>query len=86
MNIANSNSALVNNSFTSDIQEKICNALGCYRFADTKLSLKIGEVGSFPWDRFQSPVQSVGITRSASVVLPAQNESQHADLAPRRFG
>jgi hypothetical protein len=43
MNTANSNSALVNNSFTSDIQEKICNALGCYRFADTKLSLKIGE-------------------------------------------
>jgi hypothetical protein len=44
------------------------------------------KVGVFPWDRFRSPVQSVGIMRSASVVLPAQNESQHADLAPRRFG
>ena len=43
MNIANSNSALVNNSFTSKIQDKICNCLGCYRFADTKIPMKIGE-------------------------------------------
>ena len=43
MNIANNNSALVNNSFTSKIQDEICNCLGCYRFADTKISLKIGE-------------------------------------------
>ena len=43
MNIANSKSALVNNSFTSDTQDKICNCLGCNRFADTKVSLKIGE-------------------------------------------
>ena len=42
MNIANSNSALVNNSFTSDNQDKICNCLGCYQSADTKISLKIG--------------------------------------------
>ena len=40
MNTANSKSALVNNSYT---QDKICNCLGCYRFADTKVSLKIGE-------------------------------------------
>ena len=31
MNIANNKSALLNNSFTSDIQEKICNCLGCNR-------------------------------------------------------
>lgn len=44
MNIANSKSALVNNSFTSDTQEdKICNCLGCFRFADTKVPLKIGK-------------------------------------------
>ena len=43
MNIANSNSALVNNSFTSKIQDKICNCLGCYRFADTIIPMKIGE-------------------------------------------
>ena len=43
MNIANSKSALVNNSFTSDIQDKICNCLGCYRFANTKISLKLDE-------------------------------------------
>ena len=30
MNITNSKSALVNNSFTSNIQENICNCLGCY--------------------------------------------------------
>ena len=42
MNIANSKSALVNNSFT-DIQDKICNCLGCYRFANTKISLKLDE-------------------------------------------
>jgi hypothetical protein len=43
MNIANSKSVLPNNSFTSDIQEKICNCLGCYRFADIKVALKIGK-------------------------------------------
>ena len=43
MNTANSKSTLLNNSFTSNIQEKICNCLGCYRFADAKISLKIGE-------------------------------------------
>ena len=43
MDIVNSKSALVNNSFTSETQDKICNCLGCYRFADTKVSLKIGE-------------------------------------------
>ena len=40
MNIDNSKSALVNNSYT---QDKICNCLGCYQFADAKVSLKIGE-------------------------------------------
>ena len=40
MDIANSKSALVNNSYT---QDKICNCLGCYRFANTKISLKLGE-------------------------------------------
>ena len=34
MNITNSKSALVNNSFTSNTQDKICNCLGCYQFAD----------------------------------------------------
>ena len=29
MNITNNKSALVNNSFTSNIQENICNCLGC---------------------------------------------------------
>ena len=43
MNIGNSKSALVNNSFTSDIQEKICNCLGCNELADTKISLTVGE-------------------------------------------
>jgi alpha-galactosidase len=43
MNITNNNSALVNNSFTSNIQEKICNCLGCHEFAEDKISLKIGE-------------------------------------------
>ena len=43
MDIANSKSALVNNSFTSDIQDKICNCLGCNELADTKISLKMGE-------------------------------------------
>jgi transcription elongation factor Elf1 len=43
MNIANSNSALFNNSFTSDIQEKICNCLGCNELADIEKSLKIRE-------------------------------------------
>ena len=43
MNITNSKSALLNNSFTSNTQDTICNCLGCYRFADDKISLKIGE-------------------------------------------
>ena len=43
MDIANSKSALFNNSFTANTQDKICNALGCYRIADIKISLKIGE-------------------------------------------
>jgi hypothetical protein len=42
MNIAHSNSALLNNSFTSEIQEKICNCLGCNELADTKISLTVG--------------------------------------------
>ena len=42
MNIGNSKSALVNNSFTSDIQEKICNCLGCNEHADTEISLTVG--------------------------------------------
>ena len=40
MNIDNSKSALVNNSYT---QEKICNCLGCNEYADTEISLKISE-------------------------------------------
>ena len=43
MNTSNSKLALVNNSFTSNVRENICNCLGCYRFADDKVSLKIGE-------------------------------------------
>jgi hypothetical protein len=43
MNTANNNSALVNNSFTVETKDKICNCLGCYQFADVKVSLKIGE-------------------------------------------
>jgi transcription elongation factor Elf1 len=43
MNLANSKSALLNNSFTSDIQDKTCNCLGCERLADTKIQLKIGK-------------------------------------------
>ena len=43
MDIANEKSALLNNSFTSDTQEKICYCLGCNELADTKISLKIGE-------------------------------------------
>ena len=43
MNIANSKSALLNNPFTSDTQEKICNCLGCNEYADTEISLKISE-------------------------------------------
>jgi hypothetical protein len=42
MDIANSKSALVNNSFTYT-QEKICNCLGCNELADIEISLKIGE-------------------------------------------
>jgi transcription elongation factor Elf1 len=43
MNTANSKSTLLNNSFTSNNQDKICNCLGCSQFADTEISLKIGE-------------------------------------------
>ena len=43
MNIANNKSALLNNPFTSDTQEKICNCLGCNELADTEISLNIGE-------------------------------------------
>jgi hypothetical protein len=43
MNITNSKSALVNNSFTSNTPDTICNCLGCYRLADDKISLKIAE-------------------------------------------
>ena len=43
MNISTSKSPLLNNSFTSNIQEKICNALGCSQLAGTEISLKIGE-------------------------------------------
>jgi hypothetical protein len=43
LNIINSKSTLLNNSFTSDTQDKICNCLGCYQSADTEISLKIGE-------------------------------------------
>ena len=43
MNSANSKSTLINNSFTSDMQDNLCNALGCNQLADTEISLKIGE-------------------------------------------
>ena len=43
MDIANSKSALVNNSFTSNTQEKMCNCLGCNEYADKEISLKISE-------------------------------------------
>jgi hypothetical protein len=43
MDIANEKSALLNNSFTSDIQEKVCNCLGCKELADRKISLTVGE-------------------------------------------
>jgi hypothetical protein len=43
MNTANSKSTLLNNSFTSNTKETICNCLGCNQFADTEISLKIGE-------------------------------------------
>ncbi|HSF49747.1 MAG TPA: hypothetical protein VLA74_03225 [Nitrososphaeraceae archaeon] len=43
MNTANSKSTLLNNSFTSNTHEEICNCLGCSQLADTEISLKIGE-------------------------------------------
>ena len=43
MNTANSKSALLNNSFTCNTQDKVCNCLGCNEHADTEISLKIGE-------------------------------------------
>ena len=36
----------------------------------------IAQLRNFPRNRFQSLVQSVGTMRNATVVLPAQNESQ----------
>jgi hypothetical protein len=42
MNLSNSKSILLNNSFTSNTQN-ICNALGCSQTPNTKISLKIGE-------------------------------------------
>ena len=43
MDIANEKSALLNNSFTSDIQEKVCNCLGCNELGDTEISLTVGK-------------------------------------------
>ena len=43
MNTANSKSTLLNNSFTSNTEEKICNCLGCSQGAETEISLKIGK-------------------------------------------
>ena len=43
MDIANNKSVLLNNSFTSNTQEKTCNCLGCNELADTEISLKVGE-------------------------------------------
>jgi hypothetical protein len=43
MNTAHNKSALLNNSFTPNTQDKICNCLGCYRLATTKISLKVRE-------------------------------------------
>jgi hypothetical protein len=43
MNTANGKPTLLNNSFTSDTQKKICNCLGCNELADTDIELTIGE-------------------------------------------
>lgn len=43
MNIANSKLPVLNNSFTSNTQDKICNALGCHVLASNEITLKIGE-------------------------------------------
>ena len=47
MDIANSKSTVVNNSFSSNTlvknEDKICNALGCQLLATNKISLKIGK-------------------------------------------
>jgi hypothetical protein len=43
MNTTKSKSTLLNNSFTSITQGKICNCLGCSQLADTEISLKIGK-------------------------------------------
>jgi hypothetical protein len=43
MDIDNEKSALLNNSFTSNTQEKVWNCLGCDKLADTKISLTVGE-------------------------------------------
>ena len=42
MNIANSKSTLLNNSFISNTQDKICNAFGCYNKATLKIVLPVG--------------------------------------------
>ena len=43
MNTANNKSALLNNSFTSNTQDKICNCLGCTALANTEILLIIGK-------------------------------------------
>ena len=43
MNTLKNKSESLNNSFTSYTQEKICNCLGCYRLAETKISLNLRE-------------------------------------------
>lgn len=43
MNTTNNKFALLNNSFTFNTQNKICNCLGCNEHANTEISLKIGE-------------------------------------------
>lgn len=43
MNMNNSKSAPINNSFTSNIENKICNCLGCNEIGNTTISLEIGK-------------------------------------------
>lgn len=43
MNTANNKSTLLNNSFTYQSQDNICNCLGCNELADTEIKLNIGE-------------------------------------------
>lgn len=42
MNTANSKSTLLNNSFTSNTHDKICNSFGCLNKATEKIVLPIG--------------------------------------------